>query len=385
MKKKYDVVGMTCSACSAHVDKAVRGLDGVDDVNVNLLQNSMTVEFDENKLSESQIFEAVDKAGYKAQNIGEKQVSNVQENENEHKKKNLILSFIFLIPLFYISMGHMINWPLPSILLGHENMMIFVLVQLCLVVPIMFINRGYYIRGFKTLWNRSPNMDSLIALGSSAAFIYSLYATFMMAYYLGRMDMDMTHHYMMQLYFESAGMILTLISLGKYLESRSKQKTSEAIEKLMKLMPSTAIVLKEGKEVEIAIEDVQIGDVVIVKPGNNIPLDGKIIQGHGSINEAMITGESLPVDKTIGDQVIGSTNNLDGYMQVEVSHTSDDTTLSKIIRLVEEAGASKAPIAKLADKVSGVFVPTVITIAIITFILWLTTLEIGRASCRERV
>ena len=316
MKKKYDVVGMTCSACSAHVDKAVRGLDGVDDVNVNLLQNSMTVEFDENKLSESQIFEAVDKAGYKAQNIGEKQVSNVQENENEHKKKNLILSFIFLIPLFYISMGHMMNWPLPSILLGHENMMIFVLVQLCLVVPIMFINRGYYIRGFKTLWNRSPNMDSLIALGSSAAFIYSLYATFMMAYYLGRMDMDMTHHYMMQLYFESAGMILTLISLGKYLESCSKQKTSEAIEKLMKLMPSTAIVLKDGEEVEVAIEDVQIGDVVIVKPGNNIPLDGKIIQGHGSINEAMITGESLPVDKTVGDQVIGSTNNLDGYMQL---------------------------------------------------------------------
>lgn len=372
MKKKYDVIGMTCSACSAHVDKAVRGLDGVDDVNVNLLQNSMTVEFDESKISENQIFEAVDKAGYKAQNIGEKQVSNVQEDENEHKKKNLILSFIFLIPLFYISMGHMMNWPLPSILLGHENMMIFVLVQLCLVVPIMFINRGYYIRGFKTLFNRSPNMDSLIALGSSAAFLYSLYATFMMAYYLGRMDMDMTHHYMMQLYFESAGMILTLISLGKYLESRSKQKTSEAIEKLMKLMPSTAIVLKEGKEVEVAIEDVQIGDVVIVKPGNNIPLDGKIIQGHGSINEAMITGESLPVDKTVGDQVIGSTNNLDGYMQVEVSHASNDTTLSKIIRLVEEAGASKAPIAKLADKISGVFVPTVITIAIITFILWLT-------------
>ena len=167
MKKKYDVIGMTCSACSAHVDKAVRGLDGVDDVNVNLLQNSMTVEFNENKINENQIFEAVDKAGYKAQNIGEKQVSNVQEDENEHKKKNLILSFIFLIPLFYISMGHMMNWPLPGILLGHENMMIFVLAQLCLVVPIMFINRGYYIRGFKTLWNRSPNMDSLIALGSS--------------------------------------------------------------------------------------------------------------------------------------------------------------------------------------------------------------------------
>ena len=372
MKKKYDVIGMTCSSCVAHVDKAVRGLEGVQDVNVNLLQNSMTVEFDENQLTDNQIFDAVDKAGYKAQNIGQQQVSSTQQDENEHKKKSLILSFIFLVPLFYVGMGHMLNWPLPGILLGHHNMMIFVLVQLCLVVPIMFINRGYYIRGFKSLANRSPNMDSLIALGSSAAFIYSLYATFMMAYYIGRMDMDMTHHYMMQLYYESAGMILTLISLGKYLESRSKQKTSEAIEKLMKLMPSTAFVLKGGKEVEVPIEQVQVGDIVIVKPGNNIPLDGTIIEGHGSINEAMITGESLPVDKTVGDQVIGSTSNLDGYMKVEVTHTSEDTTLSKIIALVEEAGGSKAPIAKLADKISGVFVPVVITIAIITFILWLT-------------
>ena len=372
MKKKYDVIGMTCSACQAHVDKAVRGVSGVQEVNVNLLQNTMTVEFDDNQVTDEQIFDAVDKAGYKAQNIGETTISVKKQDENEHKKKDLILSFIFLIPLFYISMGHMLNWPLPSILLGHENMMIFVLVQLGLVVPIMFINRGYYIRGFKSLWNKAPNMDSLIALGSSAAFTYSLYATFMMAYYLGRMDMDMTHHYMMQLYFESAGMILTLISLGKYLESRSKQKTSEAIEKLMKLMPSTAIVLKDGKEIEVKIEDVQVGDIVIVKPGNNIPLDGEIVRGHGSINESMITGESLPVDKVVGDQVIGSTNNLDGYMQVRVTHTSNETTLSKIIALVEEAGASKAPIAKLADQISGIFVPVVITIAIVTFILWLT-------------
>ena len=302
MKKKYDVIGMTCSACSAHVDKAVRGLDGVDDVNVNLLQNSMTVEFNENKINENQIFEAVDKAGYKAQNIGEKQVSNVQEDENEHKKKNLILSFIFLIPLFYISMGHMINWPLPSILLGHENMMIFVLVQLCLVVPIMFINRGYYIRGFKTLWNRSPNMDSLIALGSSAAFIYSLYATFMMAYYLGRMDMDMTHHYMMQLYFESAGMILTLISLGKYLESRSKQKTSEAIEKLMKLMPSTAIVLKEGKDVTIFATGLCVNETVeaekmLAKDG----IDAEIINIHTikPIDRELVVKSALKTGKVV--------------------------------------------------------------------------------------
>lgn len=367
LKKKYDVLGMTCSACQSHVEKAVRAVEGVNEVNVNLLQNNMTVIFDQNIVSDELIALAVDKAGYK---VKTKQVNN--DNKNDDKKKSLILSFCFLIPLFYISMGHMMNWPLPSILLGHENMMIYVLVQLCLVVPIMIINKGYYIRGYKSLFNKTPNMDSLIALGSSAAFIYSLYSTFIMAYYLGRMDLSNAHNYAMQLYFESAGMILTLISLGKYLESRSKQKTSEAIEKLMELMPDTAIILKDNQEIQVATKDVKIGDILVVKPGNNIPLDGKIIKGHASINEAMITGESLPVDKTEGDIVIGSTMNLDGYLLVEASHTVDNTTLSKIINLVEEAGASKAPIAKMADQISGIFVPTVITISIITFILWMT-------------
>lgn len=373
VKKKFDVIGMTCSACSAHVDKAVRGLEGVEDVNVNLLSNCMTVEYDENVLTDHQIVDAVDKAGYKAQlenQVVEK--NEKRQEENDIKKKSLIYSIIFLIPLFYLCMGHMFGFPMPAILSGHENMMIFALTQLCLVIPIMIINRGYYQRGFKSLWNKSPNMDTLIAMGSTAAFVYSLYATFMMAYFVGRGDMTSVHHYMMQLYYESAGMILTLISVGKYLESRSKQKTSEAIEKLMKLMPATATVLKDGKEVEIAIEDVEIDDIVVVKPGQSIPLDGKIIEGHSSVDEAMITGESLPVDKTVGDQVIGATMNLEGYMQIRVMKTSKETTLSKIIELVEEAGSSKAPIAKLADKISGIFVPVVITIAIITFILWLT-------------
>ena len=373
MKKKFDVIGMTCSACSAHVDKAVRGLDGIEDVNVNLLSNCMTVEYDESVLSDQQIMDAVDKAGYKAQlenQVVEKK--DVKQEENDQKKKSLIYSFVFLIPLFYLCMGHMFSFPMPAILSGHENMMIFALTQLCLVIPIMIINRGYYQRGFKSLFNKSPNMDTLIAMGSTAAFVYSLYATFMMAYYIGRGDMTSVHHYMMQLYYESAGMILTLISVGKYLESRSKQKTSEAIEKLMKLMPSTATVLKDGQEVEIAIDDVEMNDIVIVKPGQSIPLDGKIIEGHSSVDEAMITGESLPVDKTVGDKVIGATMNLEGYIQVRVMKTSKETTLSQIIELVEEASSSKAPIAKLADKISGVFVPVVITIAIITFILWLT-------------
>lgn len=372
MKKKFDVIGMTCSACSAHVDKAVRGLDGVIDVNVNLLSNSMSVEYDENLLTDQQIMTAVDKAGYKAQLENQTvEKKDVRQEENDYKKKSLIYSFIFLIPLFYLCMGHMIGLPIPSFLSGHENMMIFALTQLCLVIPIMIINRGYYQRGFKSLWNKSPNMDTLIAMGSTAAFVYSLYATFMMAYYVGRGDLTSVHHYMMQLYYESAGMILTLISVGKYLESRSKQKTSEAIEKLVKLMPSTATILKNGKEVEIAIEDVKINDIVIVKPGQSIPLDGQIIEGHSSVDEAMITGESLPVDKVIGDKVIGATMNLEGYIQVQVMKTSKDTTLSKIIELVEEASSSKAPIAKLADKISGIFVPVVITIALVTFVLWL--------------
>ena len=372
MKRKYDIIGMTCSACSAHIDKAIRHIDGIQSVNVNLLSNFMVVEFDEDKVNDDLIMKTVEEAGYKA--MPEKtEVQQTTQNESiDEKKKSLILSFVFLIPLFYISMGHMMGAPLPDILLGHENMMVFALTQLFLTLPIMYINRGYFQRGFKSLWHKSPNMDTLIAIGSAAAAIYSIYAIFMMGYDLGHGNMNEAHQYMMQLYFESAGMILTLISLGKYLESRSKKKTSEAIEKLMNLMPSTATVLIDGQEVVVAIEDVQIGDIVIVKSGQSIPVDGVIIKGQTSIDESMITGESLPVDKSVDDKVIGATMNVEGYIQVKVTHTSGDTTLSKIIQLVEDASSSKAPIAKLADQISGIFVPIVMVISLLTFIGWIT-------------
>ena len=372
MKRKYDIIGMTCSACSAHIDKAIRHIDGIQSVNVNLLSNFMVVEFDEDKVNDALIMKTVEEAGYKA--MPEKtEVQQTTQNESiDEKKKSLILSFVFLIPLFYISMGHMMGAPLPDILLGHENMMVFALTQLFLTLPVMYINRGYFQRGFKSLWHKSPNMDTLIAIGSAAAAIYSIYAIFMMGYDLGHGNMNEAHQYMMQLYFESAGMILTLISLGKYLESRSKKKTSEAIEKLMNLMPSTATVLIDGQEVVVAIEDVQIGDIVIVKSGQSIPVDGVIIKGQTSIDESMITGESLPVDKSVDDKIIGATMNVEGYIQVKVTHTSGDTTLSKIIQLVEDASSSKAPIAKLADQISGIFVPIVMVISLLTFIGWIT-------------
>ncbi|MEE0967401.1 MAG: heavy metal translocating P-type ATPase [Bacilli bacterium] len=369
MKRKYDVIGMSCSACTAHVDKAVRHIDGVHDVNVNLLSHSMTVEFDESKVNDAIVMKAVEDAGYKAA-LEKEKMEVKQEDETENKKKNLILSFVFLIPLFYIAMGHMMGAPLPSILIGHENTMIFALVQLFLVLPIMYLNRSYYQRGFKSLFNKTPNMDTLIAMGSSAAAIYSIYAIFMMAYYMGRGQINVAHDYMMQLYFESAGMILTLISLGKYLESRSKKKTTEAIEKLMNLMPSTAVVLKNGQEVIVDIKDVCVDDIVIVKSGESIPVDGVIIKGQTSVDESMITGESLPVDKKVNDKVIGATMNVEGYIQIKVTHTSEDTVLSQIIQLVEDASSSKASIAKLADKISGIFVPVVIAIAIIAFVVW---------------
>lgn len=369
MKKKYDVVGMSCSACSANIDKAVRHIEGVHDVNVNLLSNSMVVDFDEHVVNDLTIMQTVENAGYKA--VVPNEIVKEKKVENDDRKKLLILSFMFLIPLFYISMGHMIGLPLPSFLQGKENMMVFSLTQLLLVLPIMYINRGYFQRGFKSLMHKSPNMDTLIALGSSAAVVYSVYAIFMMGYHLGHGRILEAHVFMMQLYFESAGMILTLISMGKYLESRSKKKTSEAIDKLLNLMPSTAIVLREGKEVVVEIANVQVNDIVVVKPGSSIPVDGTIIDGQTTVDESMITGESLPVDKNINAKVIGGTMNIDGYIKICVTHTNQDNVLSQIIQLVEDASSSKAPIAKLADKISGIFVPTVMIIALITFIMWL--------------
>lgn len=374
MKQKFDVTGMTCSACSAHVEKSVSKLEGVQCVNVNLLQNSMVVEYDDNALGTTDIIHAVESGGYGASVQGETKTQetpkNVAAEEMHHMKRRLIASFCFLIPLFYISMGHMMGAPLPAILLGDENVMIFALTQLFLTIPVLIINKKYFVVGFKALWNKAPNMDSLIALGSAASVVYSVFAIYSMAYAMGHGDLMTAHHYGMELYFESAAMILTLITVGKYMETRSKGKTSEAISKLMDLAPKTATVLRGGVEQEIPVEDVVTGDTIIVKPGQRIPVDGKIIEGFSAVDESAITGESIPVEKQVGDTVIGATVNKSGYFRMTATRVGKDTTLSQIIALVEEAGASKAPIAKLADKVSGVFVPVVITIAILAAVIW---------------
>lgn len=374
MKQKFDVTGMTCSACSAHVEKSVSKLEGVQCVNVNLLQNSMVVEYDDNALGTTDIIHAVESGGYGASvqggNKTQEAPKNVAAEEMHHMKRRLIASFCFLIPLFYISMGHMMGAPLPAILLGDENVMIFALTQLFLTIPVLIINKKYYVVGFKALWNRAPNMDSFIALGSAASVVYSVFAIYSMAYAMGHGDLMTAHHYGMELYFESAAMILTLITVGKYMETRSKGKTSEAISKLMDLAPKTATVLRDGVEQEIPVEEVVTGDTIIVKPGQRIPVDGKIIEGFSAVDESAITGESIPVEKQVGDTVIGATVNKSGYFRMTATRVGKDTTLSQIIALVEEAGASKAPIAKLADKVSGVFVPVVITIAVLAAVIW---------------
>ncbi len=369
---------MTCSACSAHVEKSVCKLEGIAAVNVNLLQNSMTVEYDEAVLKTDDIIHAVESGGYGAFPQGAKQADaaseaprNVAAEEMHSMKKRLIASFCFLIPLFYISMGHMMGAPLPAVLLGNENIMSFALTQLLLTTPVLIINKKYFTVGFKALWNRAPNMDSLIALGSSASYLYSIFAIYAMGWHLGRGNIMQAHHYSMELYFESAAMILTLITVGKYMETRSKGKTSEAISKLMDLAPKMATVLRNGNETEIPVEQVIAGDIVIVRPGQSIPVDGRLLEGFSAVDESAITGESIPVEKQPGDTVIGATVNKSGYFKMEATRVGNDTTLSQIITLVEEAGASKAPIAKLADKVSGVFVPVVICIAVLAAIVWL--------------
>ncbi len=378
MKQKFDVTGMTCSACSAHVEKSVCKLEGIAAVNVNLLQNSMTVEYDEAVLKTDDIIHAVESGGYGAFPQGAKQADaaseaprNVAAEEMHSMKKRLIASFCFLIPLFYISMGHMMGAPLPAVLLGNENIMSFALTQLLLTTPVLIINKKYFTVGFKALWNRAPNMDSLIALGSSASYLYSIFAIYAMGWHLGRGNIMQAHHYSMELYFESAAMILTLITVGKYMETRSKGKTSEAISKLMDLAPKMATVLRNGNETEIPVEQVIAGDIIIVRPGQSIPVDGRLLEGFSAVDESAITGESIPVEKQPGDTVIGATVNKSGYFKMEATRVGNDTTLSQIITLVEEAGASKAPIAKLADKVSGVFVPVVICIAVLAAIVWL--------------
>ena len=377
MKQKFNITGMTCSACSAHVEKAVNKLEGVKRAEVSLMTNSMTAEYDEAALTPQDIIQAVVQAGYGAslpQRAGEKAAPERPEARMEEElaamKHRLVWSFVFLIPLFYISMGHMLGAPLPPFLTGTENAVAFGLTQLLLTLPILYLNDKYYKVGFKTLWHRAPNMDSLIAVGSAAAVIYGVFALYQMGWGLGHGDMALVERYHMDLYFESAGMILTLITLGKFLETRSKGKTGQAITRLMDLAPKTARVLRDGAEVEIPVEEVRVGDRVVVRPGQAIPVDGVILEGASAVDESALTGESLPVDKGPGDKVAAASLNKSGAFTFQASRVGEDTTLAQMIRLVEEAAASKAPIAKLADKVAGVFVPVVMAIAAVTAAAW---------------
>jgi len=378
MKQTFNVSGMTCSACSAHVEKAVGKVEGVVSVSVNLLANSMQVDYDEALVTENGIIAAVVDAGYGAslpQKTAGKHAPIKQEDpaaqELKHMKFRLLWSFVFLIPLFYISMGHMLGAPLPGFLTGMENALAFAFTQLLLTLPIMYINDKYYKVGFKTLFHGAPNMDSLIAVGSLAAVVYGVFAIYQLGYGFGHGDMELVEKYHMDLYFESAGMILTLITLGKFLETRSKGKTSEAITRLMDLAPKTASVLRDGVEVEIPVEDVRVGDRIVVRPGQTVPVDGVIVEGASAVDESALTGESLPVDKGVGDKVAAASMNQSGAFTFEALRVGEDTTLAQMIRLVEEAAGSKAPIAKLADKVAGVFVPVVMCIAAVTAVIWL--------------
>ncbi len=377
MKQKFDVTGMTCSACSAHVEKAVCKLEGVRTVQVNLLSNSMQVEYDEGVLSAEGISSAVGQAGYAARPAGAQKTAAAAVREDpmagelDSMKRRMAASFCFLLPLFYISMGHMLGAPLPGFLLGRENAFAFAFVQLLLTLPILYINDKYFKVGFKTLFKGAPNMDTLIAVGSSAAVVYGIFAIFQIGFGLGHGDWAKVEKYHMDLYFESAGMILTLITLGKFLETRSKGKTSEAITRLMDLAPKTARVLRDGQEVEVPVEEVQAGDLLVVRPGQSIPVDGVVVEGRSSVDESALTGESMPVDKAPGDKVATASLNKSGAFTMRAVHVGEDTTLAQMIRLVEEASSSKAPIAKLADQVAGVFVPAVMVIAAVTAAAWL--------------
>ena len=376
--EQYIVTGMSCAACSSRVEKAVSKVPGVTSCSVSLLTNSMGVE---GTASEQEIIKAVADAGYGASKKGEGaakiQSSSASAGEDMLKdrttpalKKRLIASLGFLIVLMYFSMGHMMwGWPVPGFM--KDNHVMMGLLQMLLTITVMVINQKFFISGFKGLIHRAPNMDTLVALGSGASFVYSTYALFAMTDAQMHGDMDAVMSYMHDFYFESAAMILALITVGKMLEARSKGKTTDALKGLMKLAPKTAVVIRGEKEVQVSIEQVQKGDCFVVKPGENIPVDGEVIEGNSAVNESALTGESIPVDKAVGDKVSAATVNQSGYLKCRATRVGEDTTLSQIIQMVSDAAATKAPIAKIADRVSGVFVPTVITIAVITIIVWL--------------
>ena len=365
MKEKFDVLGMTCAACQAHVDKAVKKVNGVIDCNVNLLANNMVVDYDDKICNSKDIIKAVSKAGYQALLQG---VKDKKQETKDYALTKLIVAFIFLLLLMYVSMGHMINLPLPSFInLSATN---FAFTQLLLTLPIIFIYRRYFISGYKKLF-KSPNMDTLIAIGSSAALVYGIYAIYMLGYGYATNNNDLIETYRHNLYFESAGMILTLVSLGKYLEGLSKKKTTKAIEDLISLVPEEATILKDGKEIHIKAEEVKKDDILIIKKGEKIPVDAVIVEGYGSFNEANITGESLPKEKSINDNIYSSSLLEAGYVKAKATKVGEDSSIWQIIKLVEEASESKAPISKLVDKVSFIFVPTIIIISLVVLFTFL--------------
>ena len=376
--EQYIVTGMSCAACSTRVEKAVSKVPGVTSCSVSLLTNSMGVE---GTATEQEIIKAVKDAGYGASKKGEGAAKAqpaqalagedmLKDRETPVLKRRLIASVGFLIVLMYFSMGHMMwGWPIPGFM--KDNHVMMGLLQMLLTIAVMVINQKFFISGFKGLLHRAPNMDTLVALGSGASLVYSTYALFAMTDAQVRGDMDAVMSYMHDFYFESAAMILALITVGKMLEARSKGKTTDALKGLMKLAPKTAVVIRAGKEVQVSIEQVQKGDCFVVKPGENIPVDGEVIEGNSAVNESSLTGESIPVDKAVGDKVSAATVNQSGYLKCRATRVGEDTTLSQIIQMVSDAAATKAPIAKIADRVSGVFVPMVITIAVLTIIVWL--------------
>lgn len=375
--EKFDVTGMTCSACVAHVERSVRKLDGVQDVNVNLLTNSMSVEFEDSALTTDKIIESVQDAGYdafvkmpvKTQSTTPK--VDYAAKEQEELKRRVIVSFAFLIPLLYIAMGPMLGLPVPTFFTGEKNALLFAFTQFLLALPIYFVNNKFFTNGFRTLRQLSPTMDSLVALGSGAALLYGIFAIYRISYGLGYGETSIVRQYMHDLFFESGATILTLITLGKYFEARSKRQTSDALTKLIDSAPQTANVIRDGKEIEIPVDEVILNDLVSIRPGQKIPVDGVVDEGFSSLDESAITGESIPVFKQKGDTVISASINKTGFFTFRATKVGKDTTLSQIIALLEEATVSKAPISRLADKISRIFVPIVIGIAVSSTIVWL--------------
>jgi len=373
MKEKFDIKGMSCSACSSKIQNKMDNTDGIIKAEVNLLTNSMLVEFDEKKLNISDIITVVKDLGYgvSVKNAKADIASIEPEKESDILIRRFVYSLVFMIPLMYVSMGHMLGFPLPDFLEGMRNAVSYAFIQFLLCIPILIINSKFFVGGFRSLIRLSPNMDSLIAVGSSASLIYGIFEIFRMSYALGVGDMDTVSRYHMDLYFETAAMIPVLITFGKFLESYSKGRTSEAISSLINLSPKKALLFRDGEEIEINAEDLAVGDIVAVKPGMSIPCDGVIIDGSTTIDESMLTGESIPVEKESGDKVTTATVNKSGYIIFRAVKVGENTSFYEIIKLVEEASAKKAPISKLADRIAGVFVPVVMLISVITFIIWM--------------